>query len=89
MTQKASEDFANYVGDLVKFELKQVILDLSEDGLTFGKIKIRSCKRKIVERVIRGDRIRHRSDSETERKIRAFVKQYLIHELLGKASKLK
>ena len=83
--EKAKE-FAAQVRLIVKDEAKKVFVTLTDDGVTVGKLQIHHSTKRIIDKVIKGDRGRHKLGESAESKIRAFVKSSLVHEFITKVS---
>eukprot|EP00358_Blepharisma_japonicum_P005333 CAMPEP_0202942368 /NCGR_PEP_ID=MMETSP1395-20130829/2550_1 /ASSEMBLY_ACC=CAM_ASM_000871 /TAXON_ID=5961 /ORGANISM="Blepharisma japonicum, Strain Stock R1072" /LENGTH=96 /DNA_ID=CAMNT_0049638535 /DNA_START=182 /DNA_END=469 /DNA_ORIENTATION=+ len=81
--QKAAsaEDFAQFVKDIVKAEVKEVLKSLViEEGIQVGKKHIEKSRNKIIKKIMDGDKGRLQTDPSTVEKIKVFVKRYLIHQ---------
>ncbi|OMJ92585.1 hypothetical protein SteCoe_4594 [Stentor coeruleus] len=78
----SSDNFQLFVKDIVKSEVRIVFKSLSEDGVQAGKKDIDKSRRKITKKVIQGDKGRHRMDTASIDKIKAYVKSYLIQKFV-------
>ncbi|CAG9312273.1 unnamed protein product [Blepharisma stoltei] len=79
----SAEEFAQFVKDIVKSEVKEVMKSLIfDEEIQVGKKSIEKSRNRIVKKIIVGDKGRLQTDPSTVEKIKVFVKRYLIHQFI-------